>query len=64
MRTFQVPMLTFPDAILKVGLAPVANLSLPPWSSPVESAVVGDPGPDRSGMLVLLAVSFMSFLWA
>ena len=36
---------------------PVANLAPPSWLAPMDSAVVVDPGLDRSGMVMLCVVN-------
>ena len=60
--TFHIPTAFPPFSSLMV--APVAHLSPVPWSLTVESAVVVDPGLDRSGMLFLYCVFIISFQWA
>ena len=49
---------------LDLDLTPVEHLSPPPWSVPVEGAVVVDLGPDRSGMLLCVhGISERSAWW-
>ena len=63
-RTFHVPIDIPCVGSLMVFVAPVVDLSRPPWSESMGRAVVVDPGPDRSGMSMLSFLLVMSFQWA
>ena len=60
-RTSYVPIVVPSVGSLVVVFAPVAHLSPPPGSLTLGCVVVVDPGLDRSGMLFLAEVFFMSF---